>query len=267
MHKKTLILLIMVLLLLTIPALSHGESEETTIGDIAVLGDSMTWIGGDSCENSRGWTHHFVESAKPSTMTIYARSGATWTNTIRTQGDTTEYSEVITDENVIYPQSLRLINDVTNGHKQAPAMVIIYAGANDAWFAARRPGIFDNHLKGGKKPSECRSLATSISLVCDTLSRALPHSRIVMVTPVEMSKVSAAEIRRVSDIIEREAANHGIVTLRADKDLPIKHDIEKRNDNGVKRYTTDGVHTNEAGARLIGNYLSEEIKHIYNQQH
>lgn len=88
-----------------------------------------------------------------------------------------------------------------------------------------------------------------------------------MVTPVEMSKVSAAEIRRVSDIIEREAANHGIVTLRADKDLPIKHDIEKRNDNGVKRYTTDGVHTNEAGARLIGNYLSKKIKHIYNQQH
>ncbi len=264
MHKKTLMLLMMTLLLLAIPALSQGESEETTIGDIAVLGDSMTWIGGDSCENSRGWTHHFVKEAKPSSMTIYARSGATWTNTSKTQGYTAEYSEVITDENVIYTQSLRLISEVISGQRRAPGMVIIYAGANDAWFAARRPGIFNTDIKGGSKPNECTSLATSISLVCDTISKALPHSRIVMVTPVEMSKVSAAEIHRVSDIIEREAAKHGIVTLRADKELPIRHDIEKKSENGVKRYTTDGVHTNEAGARLIGNYLSQKIKHILN---
>lgn len=222
---------------------------------VAILGDSMTWIGGDSCLNERGWTCHFVNITHPSAVDIYARSGATWTNTRKTKGDTAEYSEVITDENVIYSQAIRLIDSVNRDSVLRPDIIFIYAGANDAWFSAKRPGIFDAKQPQGNSPSECTSLKTSVGLSAGLLKETFPGSRIILITPVEMTKVPASKINKVSDIIEDAGMQLGIEVMRADRYVDIRHDVETEK----LRHTADGVHTNPSGARLIGEFVASGV--------
>lgn len=229
---------------------------------VAVLGDSMTWIGGDSCENDRGWTHHFVNLASPHAVDVYARSGATWTNTSATVPDTEDYSEVLSDRNVIYNQALRLVTTARADADSCPDMVIIYAGANDVWFSDRRPGIFNDDAKipeAGAHPSEVTSLAGSVALVCKMLKKEFPETPILLMTPVEMSKAPAAVTAKVSSIIAETAAQMGVDVVRTDREVPIRHIKEARR----PELTTDGVHTSPAGALLIGSFIARYLKSGY----
>ncbi|MBQ2399776.1 MAG: SGNH/GDSL hydrolase family protein, partial [Muribaculaceae bacterium] len=79
--------------------------------DVVLLGDSNTWLGGDDCTGVKGWGKWFAEEYRPGSIRSYARSGATWTNTVNTVADTREYSEVLGDNNVIYNQVMRLVED------------------------------------------------------------------------------------------------------------------------------------------------------------
>lgn len=247
MTVKKLALPALALLSVVAAALPNGTAGQRRYERIAILGDSMTWIGGDSCQNDRGWTHTFRELYGPAEIDIYARSGATWTDSPCTKGDTTQYSEVITDENVISNQMRCLIGRAERHEVTAPDLVIIYAGANDAWFSSRRPGIFDATAR--------TSLDSCVRSVCGSLTAAFPETRIILVTPVEMTKVTEAKIRKVSDIIEKSGRSSGAVTLRADRDVEIRRSQElKRLTN-----TSDGVHTTPAGARLIGEYVYRGI--------
>lgn len=238
-------------ILLTLIIGSGYSSAKTTL---ALLGDSMTWIGGDSCDKERGWTYHF-KSAADSLFRIdmYARSGATWTNTSTTKGDPQAYSAKLDDENVIFAQVLRLIGASKNDSEKCPDIILIYAGANDAWFASKRPGIFNDSIKftGNTQPAACTSLSSSIDLCVSMLREAFPMARIVLMTPIEMSKTSAERINQVGDIIERCGDKAGIEVLRADRHVPIRHLVEKKKFT----YTTDGVHSNPAGAKLIADYI------------
>lgn len=108
----------------------------------ALLGDSMTWIGGDSCQNATGWSHYLKQSGIADRIDVYARSGATWTNTTNTHADTEFYSEVLHDDNVIYNQVLRLIAAAKADPSATPGCIVILAGTNDAWFSSRRPNLF-----------------------------------------------------------------------------------------------------------------------------
>ena len=228
---------------------------------VAVLGDSMSWIGGDSCDIERGWTCHFVRRLHPGRMDVYARSGAMWTNASATKGDMEEYTEVITDDNVIYTQVRRLLRRAEEDASARPDIIIIYAGANDAWFSSRRPGMFGGcgkdplHDSQTPSPGECTSLASSVTLSCRLLKQAFPESRIVAVTPTEISKVAPAEVNKVGDTIEKAASAFGIEVLRADHDVDIRHDVEKKR----HRHTSDGVHTNPSGARLIADYITAKL--------
>lgn len=229
---------------------------------IALLGDSMTWIGGDSCQNPVGWSHYLKESVTSCKINVYARSGATWTNTPNTKANTEFYSEVLHDDNVVYNQMLRLIKDTDANKKYNPDAVVIFAGANDAWFYNKRPGIFDGALPSLTaqdkeiEPSMVTSLFGSVCVVCKKLKNIFPYTKIVLVTPIEMSKVSAEMIARVSDIIESAGDVCGVTTLRADRNVAIRH-IEEKN---KPRYTYDGVHTNAEGARMLGEYIVGELK-------
>lgn len=219
---------------------------------VAILGDSMTWIGGDSCQNERGWTHHFVEMTHPGAVDIYARSGATWTNTLKTRPDTKAYSEILDDQNVVYNQALRLIEAATTDTTKKPDIILIYAGANDAWFTKRRPGMFDNTpvastaLSAAKLPEASRhashretSLVGSMEIVFGMLAERFPDARIVIMTPVEMTKVPVASITRVADIIDETARKAGYDVLRADRDVEIRRAIELKKLTN----TSDGAHT------------------------
>lgn len=247
---------------LTLLALTHYSFKASGLshsaGNIALLGDSMTWIGGDSCQKPNGWSHVLKKSGIADTICVFARSGATWTNTNATKPDISFYSEILHDNNVVYNQALRLIEIVKKNKELTPDCIIIFAGANDAWFSLRRPGIFNSQhtpedFKFSEETdvSEITSLSESVMLVCDMLQSYFPLSSYVIVTPLQMAKVSAEEIFQVSDIIEMSALSRGCTVLRADKNVEICHDIEKT----TPTFTYDGVHTNAEGARLVGEYI------------
>ncbi|MDE6291851.1 MAG: SGNH/GDSL hydrolase family protein [Muribaculaceae bacterium] len=226
---------------------------------IALLGDSMTWIGGDSCQNDTGWTHILKESNIAGTIDLYARSGATWTNTKSTNRNPEHYTELLHDDNVVYNQAIRLIESSDTG-KEEPDIVILFAGANDAWFAAKRPGIFDEdckntHIPTSTPPGNVTSLAGSVRLVSEMLHTRFPKVTLLFVTPLQMSKTDAETIFKISDIIEKTASEMGWSTLRADQETGICHAQEAKS----PKYTYDGVHTNPAGASILGNLIVKFI--------
>lgn len=225
---------------------------------IALLGDSMTWIGGDSCQNPTGWSHYLMKSGIAESIDVYARSGATWTNTSHTKAAPSFYSEVLHDDNVVYNQVLRLISNVAEGKAAVPDCIVIFAGANDAWFSSRRPGIFNhgNEALDIKYTSDtdvasATSLLSSVALVCDILKQSFPSASYLIVTPLQMSKVSEETVHVVSDIIEKSAGSRGFTVLRADNNVDIKHDVESK----TPKHTYDGVHTNPDGARLVAQFI------------
>ncbi|MDE6786276.1 MAG: SGNH/GDSL hydrolase family protein [Muribaculaceae bacterium] len=243
-------------------ASSHIAHSPTKVKRMALLGDSMTWIGGDSCENPTGWSHILKNSNIAGEIDVYARSGATWTNTSNTKIDTSFYSEVLHDDNVLFNQAIRLIDDQRGIESNDPDYIILFAGANDAWFADKRPGIYakDESIQYDSfpsdiKPNEITSLYGSVALVCDMLHLHFPESNLCVVTPLQMSKVSADKIHETSDIIEAAAKSKGCVVLRADKEVSISHEIESKS----PIYTYDGVHTNPEGAKILGDFILQNL--------
>lgn len=241
---------------------AYSDSEITIVRRprIALLGDSMTWIGGDSCQNPTGWTHTLKECGIAEKIEVYARSGATWTNTKSTGRNLDHYTEVLHDDNVIYNQALRLIKNADCSNEN-PDIIVLFAGANDAWFAAKRPGLYDKEdvtveYTLDTDPAEVTTLEGSIRLVCDILKYRFSNASLLFVTPLQMSKTDAETIFNVSDIIEKTASEKGWLSLRADKDTGIKHQQEAKSPT----FTYDGVHTNPAGARLLGKYITSHIQ-------
>ena len=241
-------------------ALQPAEASARQRLDVALLGDSMTWIGGDSCENPTGWSHFLKESGVADTIEVYARSGATWTNTSSTHRDAGHYSEVLHDDNVVYNQAVRLLQRADTSCF-TPSAIILFAGANDAWFASRRPGIFGPTEKGtgygmDTLPSDVTSLYGSVALTCDLLRERFPDSRLIIVTPLQMSKTDADTIMKVSDIIEEAGRSRDCTVIRADRESGITHLEEARK----PRFTYDGVHTNPEGARLVGELIIRGLR-------
>lgn len=237
--------------------LCHFPSKADTKNKprIALLGDSMTWIGGDSCQKPTGWSHVLKESGIAGKIDVYARSGATWTNTKSTKRNPNHYTELLHDDNVMYNQVVRLIDNADNCNDN-PDIIILFAGANDAWFASKRPGIFENETSTTKNlipshPNQVTSLEGCINLVCELLQERFPDASLLFVTPLQMSKTNAETIFKVSDIIERTASKKGLQVLRADKETDINHEQEAKSPT----FTYDGVHTNPEGARLLGDYI------------
>ncbi len=265
------ILKILAAVLMILPGIIYASSNTahspTMLPKFALLGDSMTWIGGDSCENPTGWSHVLKNSSYVGDINVYARSGATWTNTSHTKVDTSFYSEVLHDDNVLFNQALRLIEAEGDSIRKSPDYIILFAGANDAWFADKRPGIYAKD-KSHKyysfptdiKPNEITSLYGSVSMICDMLHHSFPDANLLVVTPLQMSKVSAEKIHVTSDIIEEAAKSKGCTVLRADKEVCILHDVESNSPT----YTYDGVHTNAEGAKILGDFI---LRHLFLESH
>lgn len=242
----------------------HGASATSGKPRVALLGDSMTWIGGDSCQNETGWSHVLKESGLARSIDVYARSGATWTNTVSTLRNPNHYTELLHDDNVVYNQAVRLI-ERADSCDATPDMIILFAGANDAWFAAKRPGLFDKATASHenptcRQPNQVTSLEGSIRLVCDMLQERFPNATLLFVAPLQMSKTDAGSIHRIADVIETTAKQRGWITLRADKETCITHEQEAKS----PRFTYDGVHTNPAGAKMLGEYITQYIKSSQN---
>lgn len=260
-------IVILVFLLLLLPSAAFGQKRHGDI-DIALLGDSNTWIAGDDCSQPKGWPYWFDKKFQPRSLANYSRSGATWTNTANTVRNLKAYSEILDDNNVVCNQIARLIADVDNGSTASPQVIIIGAGTNDAWFRKRRPGVFSetpaqafadtDTLITGRKPSEVLSLASSVRYGCELLMQRFPDAQIVLLTPTQATVCGYEPIRQAADIIEECGRRLSISTIPLEGGSGTYRAIEKVK----KTHTSDGAHTNPDGARRHGYFIANQLESI-----
>ncbi|MGN1263698.1 MAG: SGNH/GDSL hydrolase family protein [Prevotella sp.] len=251
--------------------------------NVVMLGDSNTWIGGDSCNLAKGWNKWFRDEFAPASCRSYARSGATWTNTEATVCNTADYTEKLGDDNVVYNQINRLAEAVASGGQTVPDLIIIAAGTNDAWFSGKRPLAFSktadeafagtttakisSHKAGtadetagsdmtSRPACTILTLAESVIYGCTMLQKAYPDATIIVLTPLQSAAVPTDSISLAGDIMEGCCRRMGIGVIRQDGNDYINARLERRN----RQLTTDGTHTNETGARHNARLIARSIK-------
>ena len=171
---------------------------------VVLLGDSNTWIGGDDCDKPRGWNKWFKELFQPASIKSYARSGATWTNTKATKLNPEENIGTLGNDNVIYNQVVRLKQAVQEGKQATPDIIIIGAGTNDIWFRSKRPGLYtmaadkamaeDATSIIAKPVNQVLSLTESVRFNYELLHQAFPEARIIILSPMQTTKVPTQDI-------------------------------------------------------------------------
>lgn len=248
-----------------LPEDAEAKSKAENIGErhydtVVFLGDSNIWIGGEDCSGKRSWAYWVTQGLNPDVVKSYARSGATIGNTRLTAIDPDHYSELLNDTNTLYNQVVRLRRDINNGAIGVPDLVIIGAGVNDAWFADRRPGSLkiqpgQMRLSFNCPPSDATTVQMAMSVILSGLADYVQPDHIVIVTPPLTTKTSPERIDSVTRCIRSVA----------DKESRI---VEGRNcidEECLKReykkfqLTTDGVHTSEAGAQKLGQYILNQF--------
>ena len=231
---------------------------------IVALGDSNTWLAGVSCTNPKGWITVLKEQMEPASCRSYARSGATWTHTELTKYNTEEYTSLLGDDNVIYNQVNRLRDACNDSTQHTPDLILILSGTNDMWFEAKRPQAFSKTaeevctdtaaLYPTRQPNEILSMAEAIRYDYEMLREFCPEATIVLLTPMQATKVSREVVTKTGELIDQCGALLQMPVIRLDE-VGINSEEEQRE----KRYTSDGVHTNTDGALLIGSYVAEKV--------
>lgn len=207
---------------------------------VVMLGDSNTFIGGDDCSKPQGWNKWFKDLMNPLSCHSYARSGATWTETPNTVYDINEYTEVLSDNNVIYNQVSRLLADVFDTKTQPiPDLILIMAGTNDLWFASKRPEPLSKYIRQN----------------CEMLKDAFPKARIVLITPPPFTKVSEEVQHQAAAMIEQSGKELQEDVIRLDQTTIFQGD----------GYFKDGVHTTVKGAQVLGKYIYEQVEALLPQ--
>lgn len=235
---------------------------------VVALGDSNTWIGGDSCDNTRGWNYWFARATSPASMRSYARSGATWSHTSKTVCDLEEYTEIITDNNVIYNQVMRLIDAVGRGEQRDPDVIMVAAGTNDAWFPQFRPEQFSRTSREAlgrdevelmaSLPGKVLSLPEAVRYDLLMLQARFPSAAIIVLTPMQSVKISPRMLADVSGIIEEVAMGVGASVIRQDLLCPVNSEKE----SVCRQLTTDGTHTSTEGARRNASVIAKCVEGI-----
>lgn len=261
---------ILVIVMAVSSLVAHDSNSVATPSDrvTVILGDSNIWLAGDSCDNPQGWMTWLRDMRSLPDCLSYARSGASWSHTSATEVNTTENIAVLGDNNVIYNQVLRLIDAVEQGRQQPPTLLLVSAGGNDAWFANMRPHEFDLTVAEAfampdsallsLPPGQVLSLPQAIRYDCLQLRHAFPQATIVLLTPMQMSKVEPGMLLRVSETIDSTASRLGLPVIRLDGNEPISRDVELA--GHVNTY--DGIHTSQGGARKVATYVSARLDTI-----
>lgn len=233
-----------------------GSIADLTAGapgtHVAFIGDSNTWNGGDDVSKPKAWSYWLVKNLVPASARSYARSGATWTNNATTPVDTAAYSEILDDRNVLYQQAVRLIAEARAGRQAKPGLIFICAGTNDAWFRAKRPGLYSETVEQAYArpmttttlPKQATSLASSVRLTLMLLQEAFPEAKIIMVGPLYTTRAPRADIDKVAQTLQQCAERSKVYCVRIERSCGIDPDKEKVKPN----LTVDGTHTSQKGA-------------------
>lgn len=237
---------------------------------IALFGDSITWqaIGSNP---KTGWATYFNEILQFGELVNYSRSGATWSNTASTTYNITENTGSLSNDNVIYNQFNRLLNDISNGAK-APDYIIVAAGTNDAWYPQHRPNalsktakeVFEdestNYLES-VDINQCTSIAQAFRYVAEMIIANLPTTKVVICTPLQSTAFTAERNNGVTEVISSCANYMSWNVIVQSKECGVSRLEEKR---GYKN-TYDGTHTSETGAKAIGTYLANKFSSMFRE--
>lgn len=220
---------------------------------IAACGDSNTWLGGDDCSGPAGWTFYLKERlGYAAVVKSFARSGATWSHSAKTTTDLDEYSEVITDNNVVSNQLERLISDVSSGAFPAPDIIFFAAGTNDAWFEKRfRPGCLD-----ASSPAGTKSLRGAAADVLLKAKSRFPDSKLILLTPMQTIQAPDDVIKKAAE--ELAAAAEGLEDVYVVR-IDLKSPVRSENERVHFDYTTDGTHTSARGAKANALIIIESM--------
>ena len=235
---------------------------------IAILGDSLTWLEMSPTLYNRGWVTHFRELLKFAELRNYARSGATWSHTASTQYDITEDTQSISNDNVIYNQLNRLINDVDNNGVTAPDFIFILAGTNDAWYPAQRPdAVADTPASvmsdesvwlNVKSIGSLTSIPKAMRYVAEMIWDKFPDCQVVVTTPLQSTAFTTDRREAIAESIKGSAEYLSWAVIEQDKVC----DISRIRESQGYYMTYDGTHTSEAGAKMVGEILASQLTAI-----
>ena len=240
---------------------------------IAILGDSLTWLSlikaGDNTPNANmGWVTHFSKVMKFAELRNYARSGATWSHTASTQYDITEDTTSISNDNVIYNQLNRLINDVENNGVTAPDFIFILAGTNDAWYPSSRPdAVADTPTSvmsdesvwlNVKSIGSLTSIPKAMRYVAEMIWNNFPDCQVVVTTPLQSTAFTTDRREAIAESIKGSAEYLSWSVIEQDKVC----DISRIREHQGYYMTYDGTHTSEAGAKMVGEILASQLTNL-----
>ena len=221
---------------------------------VVMLGDSNTWLGGDACDQPKGWNKWFCDAFPAASCRSYARSGATWTHTDLTRPNPAEYSERLGDDNVVYNQVLRLVQDCDAGRQPQPALILISAGTNDVWFARQRP-LALTATPADTASADPRLLTGAVRHDCRLLQQRFPEALIVLLTPMQSTAVADSLVSRAGDALADCARRLGLPCIRLDRESC----VVSRHERAKRVFTYDGTHTSVAGARQNGRLIARRV--------
>lgn len=236
------------------------RSEEQQL--FVFLGDSNLWIGGDDCSKDCSWSHEVCKSFNARGINL-ARSGATWTCTSTTREAPEEYSEKLSDNNVIFNQVVRLMNiNFEKDYGKWPDAIFVAAGTNDAWFEQHRPGMWNmspaqawqlSEVLADAEPSKLTSLPAAVVNALCIIAEGFEDSRIVVVGPPLTTACSEEKVHKVSRTIQQSLGDlaESITFVKLDSPEIIDPTVEKT----APTLTTDGTHTNHRGAKAIADKI------------
>lgn len=253
---------------------------------IYVLGDSITWLGGDNCDGTRtgyehrGWTEYFKERIQPRIMKSYARSGATLSCYSDSQENPSANYGSPAADNILWNQVVRMKNDIDNG-ADIPDYIIIAAGCNDAFmyetteesYAERHTAIngllsdnVENILNtnvgeswyGIKTPTECASIAKTMRWMKDAFVSICPNAQVIICTPLQSHYSSLTTQNEVSQRIDECSQFVSWSTINQGKDCMISRLQEAKG----YHFTADGTHPSVLGATMVGHILARKVLNI-----
>ncbi len=228
------------------------------------LGDSMTWLGGDDCDQPKGWTKWFADGLAVGECKSYARSGATLSNTPATKENLKENVGIISDYNTVYNQIRRMQEAIAAGTQPMPDVILVGAGANDAWFLKKRPGALKmtaveamllDSARLVASPAHALTIASATRQAILMLHHIAPQATIIFLAPNQSVSVPAGNLTKAADIIAEVCNEMEIDVIRQDLYGPISAEAEKRK----KNLTYDGTHTSEAGGKALGEFLLKSV--------
>ena len=113
-------------------------------------------------------------------------------------------------------------------------------------------------LLAQRAPGNVRSLAEVVRYDCTRLMRRFPRAQIVLLTPLQSAAIPDRRLFAVAETIARCGERLSLAVVRQDKESCISSARERT----ARCFTTDGTHTNTAGARRNGYYLANQISTV-----